>query len=43
MTCSEYPTGDQINQVREALDDEWDKDRISQYISRHRRNKNKEL
>jgi hypothetical protein len=40
VTCSEYPNDEQIEQVREALGNEWDKDRIIQYISRHRRNKN---
>jgi hypothetical protein len=40
IMCSEYPTNDQINQIKEALGDEWDKNRICQYISRHRRNKN---
>ena len=40
VTCSEHPTSDQINQVKEKLGDEWDKDRINQYISRHKRNKN---
>lgn len=39
VTCSEYPTSDQINQVIEALGNEWDKNRIYQYISRHRRKK----
>ncbi|GBC30322.2 hypothetical protein GLOIN_2v1785590 [Rhizophagus irregularis DAOM 181602=DAOM 197198] len=40
VTCSEYPNDEQIEQVRELLGNEWDKDRIYQYISRHRRNKN---
>ncbi|EXX66270.1 hypothetical protein RirG_125420 [Rhizophagus irregularis DAOM 197198w] len=40
VTCSEYPNDEQIEQVRELLGNEWDKDRIYQYISHHRRNKN---
>ncbi|PKY62956.1 hypothetical protein RhiirA4_490474 [Rhizophagus irregularis] len=36
VTCSEYPNDEQIEQVRELLGNEWDKDRIYQYISRHR-------
>ncbi|CAG8578887.1 67_t:CDS:2 [Funneliformis caledonium] len=40
VTYSEYPTSDQINQVGETLGNEWDKNQINQYISRHRRNKN---
>ncbi|CAG8685931.1 5122_t:CDS:1, partial [Funneliformis caledonium] len=40
VTCSEYPTSDQINQVGEALGNEWDKNRINQYISCYRCNKN---
>ncbi len=40
VTCSEYPTNEQLNQVEEALGNEWDKNRICQYISRYRRNKN---
>jgi hypothetical protein len=40
VTCSEYLNDEQIEQVREALGNEWDKDRIIQYISHHRHNKN---
>jgi hypothetical protein len=39
ITCPEYPTSNQLDQVKEALGDEWDKNRIYQYISRHRNNK----
>ncbi|CAG8603454.1 8927_t:CDS:2, partial [Funneliformis caledonium] len=35
VTCSEYSTSDQINQVREALGNEWNKNQINQYISCH--------
>ncbi|CAG8786812.1 12201_t:CDS:2, partial [Dentiscutata erythropus] len=37
INCLVYPTIDQINQVKEILGNEWDKNRISQYISRHRK------
>ncbi|RHZ48801.1 hypothetical protein Glove_541g10 [Diversispora epigaea] len=30
------PTNDQINQVKELLGSEWDKNRIMQYVSRHK-------
>ncbi|CAG8445949.1 2852_t:CDS:2 [Funneliformis caledonium] len=28
LTCSEYPTSNQLDQVKETLGDEWDKNRI---------------
>ncbi|CAG8578649.1 15099_t:CDS:2, partial [Funneliformis caledonium] len=40
VTCFEYSTSDQINQIGEALGNEWDKNQINQYISRHKHNKN---
>ncbi|RGB21950.1 hypothetical protein C1646_776936 [Rhizophagus diaphanus] len=40
VTCSEYLNDEQIEQVREMLGNEWDKDRIYQYIFHHRHNKN---
>ena len=30
--CFKYPTNDQISQIKEVLGDEWDKNRICQYI-----------
>jgi hypothetical protein len=40
VTYSEYLNDEQIEQVREVLENEWDKNQIYQYISHHRRNKN---
>ncbi|RHZ48694.1 hypothetical protein Glove_543g58 [Diversispora epigaea] len=39
INCSVYPTIDQINQIKEILGNKWDKNRISQYISCHKKNK----
>ncbi|CAI2198948.1 12270_t:CDS:1, partial [Funneliformis geosporum] len=35
VTCLEYLTSDQIDQVKEVLGNKWDKNQINQYISHY--------